>query len=497
MTQTAYCANSDSGNANHYQTCKANHSSVTLKNQFAKHDNDEWICIWLKKFEKAADTAVLVAGVKTLYRILIERFLTKNPGSPYFITKKAIETAIRETGTVGKDALIFFYQYCAISKQQLQIIEQDSIQNQKTDISPAKKIEQNQIKINKIESEDLKNDIKEPKHLASGHSPYSSEKRSKQKDSITQKREKRIRPPSHLQIALQNSDRAILLEKLKTYINARNLSNNTFDNYMRAVACFLNRLTIDSSTNWSEAFKEHLIWLRDSQHLAPNSVNQAAASIAYFIEEVLDLKPGDDILIRMKTGSPLPRVHSPEKIAQIIHAPSNTKHRLILMLTYGCGLRLGEVRFLRPEHFDLERKVLWIRKAKGKKDRMVMLDKDLILYIKAWFKDGCGSVYMFEGYREGEPLSDRTIEKIYTNSCNKMNIDTQGGLHSLRHSFATHLLENGTDLRYIQELLGHSSSKTTEIYTHVAAHKIVEIRSPIAGMIGNHLHLVNAANPNF
>ncbi|HEX2958701.1 MAG TPA: tyrosine-type recombinase/integrase, partial [Chitinispirillaceae bacterium] len=74
-----------------------------------------------------------------------------------------------------------------------------------------------------------------------------------------------------------------------------------------------------------------------------------------------------------------------------------------------------------------ERKLLWIRKAKEKKDRIVMLDKDLILYIKAWFQDGCGSVYMFEGYREGQPLSDRTIEKIYTNTCNKLNIDNQGG----------------------------------------------------------------------
>jgi integrase/recombinase XerD len=366
-----------------------------------------------------------------------------------------------------------------------------------TDILPAKEIEKNAIKINKPESVDVKSDTEESRNVVSGNSTYSPEKRSNHKNVSTQQSEKRIRPPSHLQIAQQSSDRAILLEKLKTYINARNLSYNTFDNYMRAVACFLNRLTIDSSTDWSEAFKEHLIWLRDNQRLAPNSVNQAAAAIAYFIEEVLALKPSDDILIRMKTGNPLPRVHSPEKSAQIIQAPSNAKHRLILMLTYGCGLRLGEVRLLKPEHFELERKILWIRKAKGKKDRIVMLDKDLILYIKDWLQDGCGSVYMFEGYREGKPLSDRTIEKIYTNSCNKLNINTQGGLHSLRHSFATHLLENGTDLRYIQVLLGHSSSKTTEIYTHVAAHKIVEIRSPIAGMLGNHQQLANAANPNF
>jgi site-specific recombinase XerD len=153
------------------------------------------------------------------------------------------------------------------------------------------------------------------------------------------------------------------------------------------------------------------------------------------------------------------------------------------MLTYGCGLRLEEVCMLKPADIGLDRKVVWIRKGKGKKDRMVMLDDTLAPYVESWLKNGCGKTYFFEGYTPGNHLSKRTIEKIYTNSCEKQGIDAQGGIHSLRHSFATHLLEQGVDLRYIQELLGHASSKTTEIYTHVAAHKIVAIRSPIAGLL--------------
>ncbi|MFP4682011.1 MAG: tyrosine-type recombinase/integrase [Chitinispirillaceae bacterium] len=198
---------------------------------------------------------------------------------------------------------------------------------------------------------------------------------------------------------------------------------------------------------------------------------------------MLGVEPGDDLLIRMKTGKSLPRVHSPEKVGAIVNAHSNEKHRLILMLVYGCGLRLGEVCVLKLQDIDTDRKVLWVRKAKGKKDRMVMLDETLVPHVEAWLSGGCGKGYLFEGYRAGKHLSKRSVEKIYDNACRKEGIDSQGGIHSLRHSFATHLLEQGVDLRYIQELLGHASSRTTEIYTHVAAHKIVSIRSPIAKIL--------------
>jgi site-specific recombinase XerD len=154
------------------------------------------------------------------------------------------------------------------------------------------------------------------------------------------------------------------------------------------------------------------------------------------------------------------------------------------MITYGCGLRLGEVQTLKPQDIDLERHVLWVRKGKGKKDRMIMLDQELVPLLRKWIPMTSGQSYLFEGYRENRALSKRTIEKIYEHACQRLRTSSNGGIHSLRHSFATHLLEQGTDLRYIQELLGHASSKTTEIYTHVAAHKIMGIRSPIAGLIG-------------
>ena len=144
------------------------------------------------------------------------------------------------------------------------------------------------------------------------------------------------------------------------------------------------------------------------------------------------------------------------------------------------GIRAGKPYII---DIDFDRKVVWVRKGKGKKDRIIMLDQDIAPFVAAWMEAGCGRKYLFEGYVPGKAISKRTIEKVYDNACSKLGIDNQGGIHSLRHSFATHLLEQGVDLRYIQELLGHSSSKTTEIYTHVAAHRIIAIRSPIAGLL--------------
>ena len=391
----------------------------------------EWKNIWLKKFDRIAAEEGLDDQKRQIMHGIIGIFLDQNPQSPYYIKAVNLSDFLKNGGKVEAEALRYFYKKIAISPAHLDLIEKNN-----TRLCPV--IERSA----KIDEENYQN-----------------------------------------QPTLPLIERIALLNKLRLEINARNFSQSTLISYIGAVTRFINRLTPESSIDWSTAFKEHIVWLRDDQKLAPNTINQYAASITFFMEEVLEIEPGEDILIRMKTGKPLPRVHSLEKIAELVNAPSNYKHRLILMLTYGCGLRLGEVCVLRPRDIDIERKVISIRKAKGKRDRIVMLDDELAPYISNWLKCGCGTEYVFEGYTPGNHLSKRTIEKIYTNACIKKNIDSKGGIHSLRHSFATHLLEQGIDLRYIQELLGHSSSKTTEIYTHVAVHKIVSIRSPIAGLL--------------
>jgi site-specific recombinase XerD len=229
-----------------------------------------------------------------------------------------------------------------------------------------------------------------------------------------------------------------------------------------------------------QEIKKFQLFLKENKNYSPRTVNLATAAIQFFYLEVLKVGFSADSLPRMKTGRPLPRVYSQEDVEKIITSESNHKHRLMLTLTYACGLRLSELRYLKPEDIDLDRNIIWIRHGKGAKDRGVMLDPAIKPEITAYLRSGKGKTFVFEGYQPGHPLTAATISKIYNHACEKADIKQQGGIHTLRHSSATHLLEHGTDLRYIQELLGHSSSKTTEIYTHVSSSAISKIRSPIA-----------------
>lgn len=176
-------------------------------------------------------------------------------------------------------------------------------------------------------------------------------------------------------------------------------------------------------------------------------------------------------------------MHSRQAIGALLAAPSHPKHRLVLMLAYGCGLRLNELRMVKFAHFDWDRQTVLVKQGKGEKDRVVMVDPTLAIELRQWEALNRGKQYLFEGAVANQPLSTRTIQKIYESACARVGAPPRGGIHSLRHSFATHLLEQGVDLRYIQVLLGHASSKTTEVYTHVATHVIAQIRSPIADIL--------------
>ena len=182
----------------------------------------------------------------------------------------------------------------------------------------------------------------------------------------------------------------------------------------------------------------------------------------------------------MKTGRQLPKVYSEQEIEKLILSLENPKHRLLLMIAYGCGLRLEELRTLKTADFDFDKNILRLQQGKGRKDRIIMLDPVIRNQVEMHMRLNPGSNYLFISNQTKELLTRRTVSKIFDNACAKADIPKLGGIHTLRHSFATHLLEHGTDLRVIQELLGHSSSKTTEIYTHVSTKVIGKVQSPIA-----------------
>jgi integrase/recombinase XerD len=206
--------------------------------------------------------------------------------------------------------------------------------------------------------------------------------------------------------------------------------------------------------------------------------NQLISAVKKFYREICRERIDPGTFTRPRARHKLPNVLSKEEVKRILSAPTSEKHRLLLSLIYGCGLRRSEVIMLEPEDIDRDRMLLTVRQAKGFKDRVVPVSGKLVGMIDTYLERYRPVLYLFEGQHQGDRYSATSVEKVFRMACQKAGIKKKITLHGLRHSYATHLLEAGTDLRYIQELLGHKSSKTTEIYTHVTEKSIQKIRTP-------------------
>lgn len=267
----------------------------------------------------------------------------------------------------------------------------------------------------------------------------------------------------------------------------RNYSRRTIDNYRLAVKRYFVSVSDPRDIVNPERIKEYLVGLAETSGYNPSTINIHRCALTFYAKEVLKREDVGFEVPRMKEPRTLPKVYSLQEVERIILGARNIKHRLLLMLTYGCGLRLNEVRNIRIRDVEYERGILMVRRGKGAKDRAVNLDENLIAELKYFLRGRDVSEYLFLSQLSHERLSVRTVGKIYENACDTAGVARKGGIHTLRHSFATHLLEGGISLRYIQELLGHQSSKTTEIYTHVSKDSIRKVRSPISKLKLPHL----------
>lgn len=184
-------------------------------------------------------------------------------------------------------------------------------------------------------------------------------------------------------------------------------------------------------------------------------------------------------LPRPRKEKKLPIVLSREDVIRIFDSVNNIKHKAILMLAYSAGLRVSEVVKLKVQDIDAKRNMIHIKAAKGQKDRYTVLSEVALRVLREYWKVYQPKNWLFPGPRQNSHLTTRTVEKILEDASQKAGIAKNVTVHTLRHSFATHLLEGGIDLWYIQELLGHKSSKTTEIYTHVSQRDIGRIKSPL------------------
>lgn len=259
-------------------------------------------------------------------------------------------------------------------------------------------------------------------------------------------------------------------------------SPHTIKNYVSAFEEFINyhyRLDIDSITE--PQILEFVRFLITERKVSTSYQNVSINAIKFYYEQVLKGQRKFYFVDRPKRDKTLPIVLNIEEITAMIKVTTNIKHRLIIMFGYSSGLRLNEIISVRLSDIDRERLQLKVNQSKGRKDRYTILSGKLLSVLDVYLDEYAPDDLIFTGVG-GKAYSDKSVQEVVKNAAKKAGLIKDVTPKTLRHSFATHLLENGVDLRYIQELLGHSSSKTTEIYTHITTKGFDKIKSPMDGL---------------
>jgi site-specific recombinase XerD len=266
--------------------------------------------------------------------------------------------------------------------------------------------------------------------------------------------------------------------RLEMELQARKYSLRTVKMYKYFIRDFF-RFTGDSPASQSKSGLKAYIAYLGTRGYAASSMNLAISAVKFLYSQVYGGRKNPvDPVKRPRKDSRLPPVLSKSEVRKIIEAAGNIKHRLLLMTVYSAGLRVSEATALKMEDIDFQRKLIFIKHSKGRKDRCTPLSDNVAALLCEYLRYAPGK-WLFPGQNIDSHLSVRTAQKIFEHAVLKAGIARPVSIHSLRHSFATHLLEGGTDIRYIQELLGHNSVKTTQRYTHVALHGPLSIRSPL------------------
>jgi len=223
---------------------------------------------------------------------------------------------------------------------------------------------------------------------------------------------------------------------------------------------------------------QFLALMEKDKDYSASALNLAISAIKFFFRNILK---NEDIIEqhRPRHDERLPVVLSKEEISKILAMEKNPKHRLLLMLVYSSGLRVSEVVTLKRENIDISRKVIYVRLGKGRKDRCTLLSEKAALFIEEYCSFYSIEKWLFPGQPAAHHLTIRSAQSIFDKSVRRAGITKKITIHGLRHTFATHLLESGTDIRYIQSLLGHANLRTTERYTHVARRSVLKIQSPL------------------
>lgn len=267
-----------------------------------------------------------------------------------------------------------------------------------------------------------------------------------------------------------------LLLRIENELKLRNYSRKTIKSYLGCLEdyfCYIKNVKKDPDV---ALIKKYLLEKQEAGQ-APQTINLHLNAIKYFYREIFKSKVLIDIHFS-KTSKKLPVVLSRSEIEKIVDCIRNEKHRLMVALAYGSGLRVSEVINLKVRDVDLDELTIHIKSAKGNKDRITIIPEKLKSDLGEMAALQHGNEFLFESERGGK-LTERTAQKVFDHALEKSGIKKDATFHSLRHSFATHLLENGVDVRYVQELLGHANIRTTQIYTKVTNPMLKNIKSPL------------------
>lgn len=270
-----------------------------------------------------------------------------------------------------------------------------------------------------------------------------------------------------------------LRQKMIEDMRVRNYSPRTIKNYVGAVAAFARYFRKSPEELGPEHVRGYQLYMIDEKHYSWSHFNNAVCAIRFFYRVTLEKDWMIKHLPYGKRPKTLPVVLSREEVLRLFEAIPQLHYRIMLMTAYSAGLRVSEVARLRVGDIDRERMLIRVRQGKGKKDRYVPLSPTLLEVLGGCAKLAEPTAWLFPGYRAGHYISPRTVERACTKAASAAGLPKRIAMHTLRHSFATHLLEAGIDLRTIQMLLGHKRLETTSIYTHVTETRLRSVTSPL------------------
>jgi len=269
-----------------------------------------------------------------------------------------------------------------------------------------------------------------------------------------------------------------IIEEFEKKLRIENYSEQTIRNYLSALKLFLDFIEKLKAKQVSDKeIQDYLYYCKTKKKYSYSSMKQIVATISYLYKKVFNKTIPESLNVKLRKPNKLPTVLSKKEITRILEVTKNLKHKTILFLIYSSGLRLGELIDLKIGDIDSETMKIHIKQGKGKKDRYIMLSENMLKILKEYYIVYKPKEFIIEGQHGGK-YSPKSVQSVFKSSLKKAGIKKQATVHTLRHSFATHLLDDGTDIKYIQELLGHKRLETTQIYTHISSYSINKIKSP-------------------